>query len=59
MKVQRKLYRSSGRNIFRVERVKWSAAGYCVEYYDDPTKYENGTQDENYYCEIWIPVKKK
>lgn len=35
------------------------AAGYCVEYYDDPTKYEKGTQDENYYCEIWIPVKRK
>ena len=35
------------------------AAGYCVEYYDNPTKYEKGTQDENYYCEIWIPVKKK
>jgi len=30
-----------------------------VEYYDDPTKYEKGTLDENYYCEIWIPVKKK
>ncbi len=26
---------------------------------DDPSKYEKGTQDENYYCEIWIPVKKK
>lgn len=35
------------------------AAGYCVEYYDDPTKYKKGTQDENYYCEIWVPVKKK
>ena len=35
------------------------AAGYCVEYYDDPKKYEKGTMDENYYCEIWIPVKKK
>lgn len=35
------------------------AAGYCVEYYDDPTKYEKGTRDENYYCEIWIPVKRK
>ncbi|MDD5832161.1 MAG: AraC family transcriptional regulator [Clostridiales bacterium] len=35
------------------------AAGYCVEYYDDPAKYEKGTMDENYYCEIWIPVKKK
>lgn len=33
--------------------------GYCVEYYDDPAKYEKGTLDENYYCEIWIPVKKK
>lgn len=35
------------------------AAGYCVEYYDDPMKYEKGTQDENYYCEIWIPIKEK
>lgn len=35
------------------------AAGYCVEYYDDPTKYPKGTQDESYYCEIWIPVKKR
>lgn len=35
------------------------AAGYCVEYYDDPAKYEKGTQDEKYYCEIWIPVKRK
>ena len=35
------------------------AAVYCVEYYDDPTKYEKGTLDENYYCEIWIPIKKK
>lgn len=35
------------------------AAGYCVEYYDDPAKYPKGTQDEDYYCEVWIPVKKK
>lgn len=35
------------------------AAGYCVEYYDDPAKYEKGTLDENYYCEIWIPVRPK
>lgn len=42
-----------------VRKVDEFAAGYCVEYYDDPTKYEKGTQDENYYCEIWIPVKKK
>ena len=34
------------------------AAGYCVEMYDDPTKYPKGTKDENYYTEIWIPVKK-
>lgn len=35
------------------------AAGYCIEMYDDAKKYPNGTMDENYYCEIWIPVKKK
>ncbi len=35
------------------------AAGYCIEMYEDATKYPNGTQDENYYCEIWIPVKRK
>lgn len=35
------------------------SAGYCMEYYDLPSKYPNGTADENYYCEIWIPVKKK
>lgn len=35
------------------------AAGYCVEMYDSPEKYPKGTEDENYYTEIWIPVKKK
>lgn len=35
------------------------AAGYCMEYYDDPARYPKGTLDDNYYCEIWIPVKKK
>lgn len=35
------------------------AEGYCVELYDDPTKYAKGTADENYYSEMWIPVKKK
>lgn len=35
------------------------AAGYCVEMYDDPGKYPNGTADENYYSEMWIPIKKK
>ncbi len=35
------------------------AAGYSVEMYDDPKQYPKGTEDENYYSEIWIPVKKK
>ncbi len=35
------------------------AAGYCVEMYDAPDKYPKGTGDENYYTEIWIPVRKK
>ncbi len=35
------------------------AAGYCVEMYDDISKYPKGTDDENYYTEIWIPIKKK
>lgn len=35
------------------------AAGYCVEMYDSPNKYPNGTSDKNYYTEIWVPVKKK
>ncbi|MDL2294810.1 AraC family transcriptional regulator [Ruminococcaceae bacterium OttesenSCG-928-D13] len=35
------------------------AAGYCIEMYDDPVKFSKGTEDENYYSEIWIPVKKK
>ena len=35
------------------------ADGYCVEMYDMPDKYPKGAQDENYYTEIWLPVKKK
>lgn len=35
------------------------AAGYNIEMYHDPSDYPNGVQDENYYSEIWIPVKKK
>lgn len=35
------------------------AAGYCVEMYDSPARYPKGTGDEKYYCEIWIPVKRK
>ena len=35
------------------------AAGYFVELYSNPTDYPNGTNDENYYSELWMPVKKK
>lgn len=35
------------------------AEGYCIEMYDMPDKYPNGTADENYYTEIWIPIKKR
>ncbi len=35
------------------------AAGYCIEMYDDISKYPKGNIDENYYSEIWIPVRKK
>ncbi len=35
------------------------AAGYNIEMYTNVNDYPNGTQDENYYSEIWIPVKKK
>ena len=35
------------------------AAGYHIEMYNDPADYTNGTQDENYYCEIWVPVRQK
>lgn len=35
------------------------AAGYNIEMYNDPAEYPKGTQDEKYYSEIWIPVKKK
>lgn len=35
------------------------AAGINIEMYGDPAKYSKGIQDENYYSEIWIPVKQK
>ncbi|MGL5512658.1 MAG: GyrI-like domain-containing protein [Sporomusa sp.] len=35
------------------------AAGYCIEMYNDPADYPQGIQDENYYSEVWIPVKRK
>lgn len=35
------------------------AAGYNIEMYTNIADYPKGNQDENYYSEIWIPVKKK
>ncbi len=35
------------------------AAGYCIEMYSNASEYPKGIQDENYYSEIWIAVKKK
>jgi len=34
------------------------AEGYCIEMYSPLSDYKNGIQDDNYYCEMWIPVKK-
>lgn len=35
------------------------AEGYNIEYYSDPVTYQGGTQDPEYYAEVWIPVKEK
>lgn len=35
------------------------AAGYNIEMYTNVADYPKGNQDESYYSEIWIPVKKK
>ncbi len=35
------------------------AAGYFIEVYSNPGDYTQGIQDESYYSEFWIPVKKK
>lgn len=35
------------------------AAGYHIEMYQDPATYAQGVQDENYYSEIWIPVRQR
>lgn len=35
------------------------AEGYNIEMYTDVTLYPKGNRDENYYSEIWIPVRKK
>jgi len=35
------------------------AAGYNIEMYTNTDDYPQGSQDENYYSEIWIPVRRK
>lgn len=35
------------------------AAGYNIEMYMNPADYPQGIEDEAYYSEIWIPIKKK
>ncbi|WP_077860866.1 AraC family transcriptional regulator [Clostridium sp. BL-8] len=35
------------------------AASYNIEMYTSIADYPKGNQDENYYSEIWIPVRKK
>ena len=35
------------------------AAGYCIEMYDRPDKYPEGTSVANYRTEIWIPIARK
>ena len=35
------------------------AVGYHIEMYSNPYDYEKGTEDKNYYSEIWIPLCKK
>ncbi|MBP3708140.1 MAG: AraC family transcriptional regulator [Clostridia bacterium] len=35
------------------------AAGYNIEMYSNPKDYKKGIDDEKYYSEIWIPIKKK
>ena len=35
------------------------AEGYNIEMYTDASEFQNGVDDEKYYSEIWIPVKKK
>ena len=33
------------------------AAGLNIEFYSDETKYKLGSQDPDYYSEIWLPIK--
>ena len=33
------------------------ASGFNIEFYTDETKYALGSQDPEYYSEIWVPIK--
>ena len=35
------------------------AAGYNIELYTNAAEYPQGINDESYYSEIWVPIKKK
>lgn len=35
------------------------AADYSIEWYSNILDFPNRSQDENYYTEIWIPIRKK
>ena len=35
------------------------AEGYNIEYYSNPAEFKGGTQDPEYYAEMWIPIKEK
>lgn len=35
------------------------AEGYNIEYYSNPADFKGGTQDPEYYAEVWIPVKER
>ena len=34
------------------------AGGFNIEMYSDPGEFKLGTEDPNYYSEIWIPLKR-
>ncbi len=60
--------RPDGCKVFEIAKHTWAvfpctvyefAGGYNIEYYSNPQNYENCTQDEKYYSEIWLPVKRK
>ena len=64
------LPRQNGRNhagreqtdLFRMapsQRTYEIAAGINVERYDNAANYPAGIHDDNYYSEVWIPIRKK